>query len=124
MARKKPAYRDSKEYQELLKRVGFNPVKSQRIKRPKSIVTSFKESGAVVSGYADSYFDGTCGSVSGTVQKKDELDLSDCSPKMMAEIKRKQNLILAINMPAPRDLSDDNPDRIIDQKGLMSSWEK
>lgn len=117
-----PKYRESKEYQDLLKKVGFNPVKSQRVKRPKSIRTSFIESGAVYGGHAKSYYDDTSGKVSGKPLDKNKLDLSNESNAIKKEIERKQNLLRAINMPAPRDLSDDVPERTIDQKNLISNF--
>ena len=120
--KKTPKYRETKEYQDLLKKVGFDPIKSQRIKRPKSIRTSFEESGAVYGGHAKSYYDDTSGKVSGKPLNKDTLDLSNESPAIKKEIERKQNLLRAINMPAPRDLSDDVPERTIDQKNLISNF--
>lgn len=120
MARK-PAYRDSKEYQSFLKKVGY----TKRKKPHRSVQEKISDSGGLKSGYAGDYYSDTGSTVAGKpLKQQNKINEATESPKILQEIKRKENLVRAINMPAPRDLSDDVPERNIDQSLLISHWSK
>lgn len=114
---KKPSFRDSKEYQNFLKKVGY-----KKTKKSKSIRQAFEDSGASKIGRASSYYSdtGQVLDIKKPTKNDNRMDFSNESKKTTREIERKNNLIRAISMPAPRDLSDDHPERIIDQKHLIT----
>lgn len=114
------ATRAQMEHEKFLKKMGVRKLTRKESKETRVIANR----GKLKDGYASRYYsrDNESKVTPKFVEvERKERDLSTESPEVVREILRKENLIRAINMPRPADLSDDAPERIIDQKHLQSS---
>lgn len=111
------------EHEKFLRSRGIEPVKprSRRKKMNLGVQTVVNIGGGLGTGYADSYYSDTGASApSSKFIEEKRIDESIERPETLREIKRKEGIMRAMNMPIPRDLSQDHPERDIDQKNLIT----
>lgn len=115
------------EHEKFLKANGIVPVKprSRRKKMNLGVQTVVSIGGGLGTGYSESYYRDTGSSAPDTKFVEEiRIDTSLEKPETIREIKRKEGIMRAMNMPIPRDLSQDHPERDIDQKNLITPGER
>lgn len=111
------------EHEKFLRSKGIQPVKPRSRMKKMNLGTQKVVSlgGGLSTGYVESYYSDTGRSAPETdLIKEKPMDLSLESPQTIREMKRKSDIMRAMNMPLPRDLSQDHPEREIDQKNLIT----